>query len=178
MVGNVTPHLAHRSPELLQCRKIHVVRTLQLRHNILNFLHTMTSMSWLDSVDQRGQPGTGLSCCQNVRRVSANMSLKNLLTMPSFFYVFFCSLFVFLSCPITLSEVCPAGIVWNAGHLGIPLLHQLYAKNISVLNSPFHWAVKEKTVGGGFPSPLQSTNATHTAPAGKKSRSLTYLWYG
>lgn len=177
MVGNVTPHLAHRSPELLQCRKIHVVRTLQLRHNILNFLHTMTSMSWLDSVDQRGQPGTGLSCCQNVRRVSANMSLKNLLTMTSFFTFFLFSFCLSLLSDHTVrsmsSRVCLK--CWSSRNPTVaPAICQKYLS--SELTVPL--SSQGENSGGGFPSPLQSTNATHTAPAGKKSRSLTYLWYG
>lgn len=158
MTGNITPLLAHRSPELLQCWKIHVVRTLQLAHNVQNIFFAYKDINAMTRM------GMGLSCCQ-MCNVSLTVSLKNLhYNGVLCFFFFFCSFTVSLFSDHTFRNMSSK----------IRLLHQLHARNISVTNSPFHWIVKKKAAGV-FPSLLQSTNATHST-CRKTRRSLTYVW--
>lgn len=77
----------------------------------------------------------------------------------------FVSLSLALSRLITLSEMCPAGYIWNAGHRGIPLLRWLYAKKY--LSFKLTVPRSSQGRGGVFLSvmssgPLQPTDATRS----------------
>lgn len=106
--------------------------------------------------------------------VVVNLQKWHTKTPVFIFLLLLLSLFV-LSSDHTPRNTSTLGFVWNVGHLGIPLLHlsvsivyecQPYARNITVLNSPFRWVVKGKAAF--FLPILRSPQMPHTAPAGKR----------